>query len=103
MTTITDAERTMLVRRRAAEALRDARHDPDGFRPRHFAWTPSDPQRSAWRTFGLAANSAARISARALGHGDRANARLYAEAFLLLDSRKDRALGHPFQTVLKAV
>lgn len=90
---------TPAARRAAADLLRDVRHDPDGFTRRLFRGTDV-PQRSAWRTFRLAATMAARLSARAHFNGS-GNQALWAEAFILLDDRMEHALALPFQSSVK--
>jgi hypothetical protein len=87
------------TRRAALDLLTDARRDPDAF-TRRGLWESANPRRSAWRTFSLAANMAARLSTRAL-LSESGNAHLWAEVFALLNDRKERALAWPFQTPVK--
>lgn len=85
------------VRQHALELLTEVRYDPDGFKPRGFM-ERNEPQRSAWRTFRLAEDRAARLSASATLRGSD-NAFLWAEVFAVLREYKDRALSLPFQPV----
>lgn len=87
------ASAPQMVRQHALELLTEVRYDPDGFKPRGFM--ERNEQRSAWRTFRLAEDRAARLSARATLSGS-GTALLWAEVFEVLSEYKDRALSMPF-------
>lgn len=75
----------MKARRDAAELLRSFRHDWEGFRLH-------ERRRCAWRTLGIAADSAARIASRELLDGRTDLAQHWAAVYGLLESRKTRLL-----------
>lgn len=96
----TDPSTTRRVRAEAAELILSARRDAASFYPTSLRET-GDPRRSAWRTFRAASNMAARLSARNLAMGAPENAMLWAQVFMLLNQRFDRALGRVFSSVPK--
>lgn len=91
---------THSVRTEAVALLRGARLDAGSFTPISMSGE-GPPRRSAWRTFRVASDTAARLSARNLATGSPENAMMWAQVFLLLNQRFDRALGHVFSSVPK--
>lgn len=83
-------------RRDAADLLREARRDSDGWVP-NVRLKNGQAARSSWRTFQVARNSAARMSARAALEGRAEDAYSWAQVFSLLESRMVWALGLPAQ------
>lgn len=89
---------TQSVRTEAVALLKSARLDAGSFTPVSMRGE-GPPHRSAWRTFRVASDTAARLSARNLAMGAPENAMLWAQVFMLLNQRFDRALGHVFSSV----